>query len=475
MALCFLYILAVVSCIPRAYTSWNWDRLQVFTYGSNSSCCPYNGTNEHCCSGIDSPDEIEWKLKYDLVMIDNSLGTKGFSKNWPLNETADDGPNCLPTSNFELCNAFKSAVAGAIKQRDPSKVVTVYRETLDCGTEGNGTAPLANPSDLWFNPFENKSVKYGDMWLVDSDGFLIPGACDFRKTVAQDYVLAHNYFGEQFQWLTDDNISGIFIDSGIIMGLRTGTREDGTLAKITVGTRRGMFNGTVTLFKRAAAMLGEHGKFLTVSLKTHFSSIIKTGGGTSGGTLCDPTESPTNIYNESAGCFPYGEEVLYSILGDDRLHFIPFREYNIPSRDFGKGDDTMSPNERRTVQADGCSAAIIDHAMEAQRGPTIACNNDGNSTGGPGPSPYWNITWMEQHAMSLGAFMMGMEEGSYFGSGLHWSDIGWHQWWDEYNHKLGKPLGRYTRDGYLFSRQFECLNVTVNCYNLQTNFKWKHC
>ena len=29
------------------------------------------------------------------------------------------------------------------------------------------------------------------------------------------------------------------------------------------------------------------------------------------------------------------------------------------------------------------------------------------------------------HNTSLAAYLMAMEEGSYFGSGMHWSDVGW--------------------------------------------------
>ena len=47
-------------------------------------------------------------------------------------------------------------------------------------------------------------------------------------------------------------------------------------------------------------MLGSVGKLLTVSLKAHFSSIAVTGGGTSGGIICDPSEPDSKIYNYTA-------------------------------------------------------------------------------------------------------------------------------------------------------------------------------
>lgn len=73
---------------------------------------------------------------------------------------------------------------------------------------------------------------------------------------------------------------------------------------------------------------------------------------------------------------------------------------------------------------------------------------------------------------SLAAFMLGMEEGSYFGSGMHWSDAGWHYWFPEYNKPLGKPKGQYTRDGFVFKRSFEHVDVTADCETLATTFDW---
>ena len=55
--------------LPMVAADWSWDRLQTFTYGTNRTCDTGSsgvGCNE---SGVDSPSEVDWKLKYDLVMI----------------------------------------------------------------------------------------------------------------------------------------------------------------------------------------------------------------------------------------------------------------------------------------------------------------------------------------------------------------------------------------------------------------------
>ena len=136
----------------------------------------------------------------------------------------------------------------------------------------------------------------------------------------------------------------------------------------------------------------------------------------------------------------------------------------------------MAPSELRLAQARGCAAAIIDHAMEARSGgATIACNNDGapgafEGKPGFGVGPYGNITYLGQHRLSLAAFMMGMESGSYFGSGMHWTDAGWHEWFSEYGRPLGPPQGPFARDGWVFRRSFAHVEVRMDCMELVANF-----
>lgn len=250
--------------------SWSWDRLTTFTYGSNSTCDVGDaGQTPHCnMSGADSRAEVQWKLKYDLVMIDNSGGTYG----WGV------GANCTRNSSFTACNHEKSRVASEIRAADPHKPVTVYRETL-CR---DGTA-LPSPDALWLNPLTKKRVKMSEIWLADSAGVLQPGVCDLRTTDAQDYVLTHNYFGEDLEFLHDDNITGMFVDSGIVMGLVSSSKLAGDAAHpppITVGTRRELFNGTCTLFKVRAALDSSQlpllGTQLSLSRCNHLHSELRT-------------------------------------------------------------------------------------------------------------------------------------------------------------------------------------------------------
>lgn len=452
---CIVHLLAIRDA-PSLPWAWSWDSISTFTYGTNTSCCDSSSSvNLSCCSGIDSLKEIKWKLQYDIVLIDNDLSSPGCQ-------------NQNRTVNWTKCNDFKSARAADVRAVSPSKPIFVYRGgPFGCDPGVSDGAGPSSPSRKWFD-YLSATPQWrtvGETWITDRFGVVVPGTCDFRKESAQNFWLTQMVFGKAEpdqaeppqRWIKDTNISGFFSDSGLVMGWK------GTGLNITVQDEREIFNATCTTMRRMAQHLNNEKKYLTFSLKDHFSSIKKTGGGSSGGILCDPNLTPTQP--APGGCWMYGEEVLFEIMADSV--WIPFREYNIPSRDFGK-DNT-------TVQPDGCAAAVADHAIESQKMPTMACNNDGapNATLFPfNYTPSGKTSWLEQHKVSLAAHLMGMERYSYFGSGMHWDDPGWHIWWPEYNNRLGEPLTQYTRNGYAFSRSFEFLNVSLDCATLETNFTW---
>lgn len=85
------------------------------------------------------------------------------------------------------------------------------------------------------------------------------------------------------------------------------------------------------------------------------------------------------------------------------------------------------------------------------------------------------IDWYAAHNTSLAAFLMGMSNQSYFGSGMHWADWGWGTDWPAFAKKLGRPRGPAVRapDGFSFEREFEYLTVRLNCTALKTKFDWR--
>ena len=93
----------------------------------------------------------------------------------------------------------------------------------------------------------------------------------------------------------------------------------------------------------------------------------------------------------TTACMPYGEELVFAMLGATR-GFIPHRQFNIPSRDFGD-------HAHHGVDKDGCAAAIENLQAEASYGPTLITNNDGYPTGGSAKNS--SVTWAGQHNVSL--------------------------------------------------------------------------
>lgn len=109
----------------------------------------------------------------------------------------------------------------------------------------------------------------------------------------------------------------------------------------------------------------------------------------------------------------------------------------------------------------------------------------------------WGITeteianredFYERHVdFHLAMFLMMAEEYSYFGyaegdySGTGENGTGlWqkNRIWDtsyieEFNKPLGPPLGPPTKNGYIYSRSFKYLDVTVNLQTTETTFNWK--
>ena len=112
-----------------------------------------------------------------------------------------------------------------------------------------------------------------------------------------------------------------------------------------------------------------------------------------GKRMCNDTTPP------STACNPYTEEVIYAVVDgagkDVRAHWAPHRQFNVPSRDFGKN-------------ASGCVALVTTTIGQGMRGPQMLTCNDCNYTTAFGRAAF-NV--------SYAAYLMGAEEGSYFGAG----------------------------------------------------------
>lgn len=120
-------------------------------------------------AGIDSPEEIAWKSRYDVAMIDNSLTL----------------PECRDTTtgiiNLTRCNDFKAQRCADLKAFRPDLPCFTYRSgPFGCGNlEGEAT----DPTQLWWDSVANITRRIDSTWLAAPNGTLLPGQCDFRKVV----------------------------------------------------------------------------------------------------------------------------------------------------------------------------------------------------------------------------------------------------------------------------------------------------
>ena len=160
-----------------------WAHVATSTWGSNSSCCAASSfANLSCCSGLDSPAESLYKTQFDLVFLDNGIGTPGCR--FPF----DGGKDTMLD-----CHRHRSKGAALIKAVDPAKPVFTYRQ-ISATLEGN------SPSDPALTP----------LWLKkdDAGNEIAPGRLDWRLPAAVKWY-TDSVVG--LHTAADPNFDGVFI------------------------------------------------------------------------------------------------------------------------------------------------------------------------------------------------------------------------------------------------------------------------
>ena len=255
------------------------------------------------------------------------------------------------------------------------------------------------------------------LWLNVS----VPAASDFW---------VKEIVGGQFG-VEDPNAAGIFVDFGNTQACRVSNWS-------SLASRKTLFNDTVLAWRRAAVDLNRNGKVLIVSMRDHFKNTSNLSS--DGHTL--------------STC-PYPEDVIFDLMQGT---------FWAAHREFHPTEPTRSP--------DDCARDIMDFAAEAQgAAASLWCTYDlTNGTYGipcTGHCPNFNV--------SLAMFMLGAEQHSYFGASAGYSDAPVDQWtwWPAFDHRLGKPTGRFVQDGpYKFSREFEHAAVSVDCQTNVSHIEW---
>ena len=411
-------------------SNWSWDRLQVLTWGTNSTCCPYNGTNAHCCSIYENTTELAHKSAFDVIFQDNDLGMVGCRVPMQLpNGTFVPQPGAGGMDTLETCKRARSNAAARIKRVAPSKAVLDYRGIVIA----------------WWN----YQTPAHDSWWLRGD---IPGSVrrvgvlDWRVPEVGDYFYSRVFGADTFG---NTHLDGVFVDTGFNVALSP---------NLTYASRRALQLAQLDIFRRICTTMAAHGKVVAVSLKTHFGALSDQQGM----RICPADIAPHN----TTPCMPFGEEKVFEILGPTR-GFVPHRQFNIPSRDFGDAAHGGS-NEV------GCVTAVLNLQRGAQLGPVLVTNNDGGLGSGVGKNGE-KVDWYKAHNVSLAAFLLAMETQSYFGSGMHWTDAGWNTPWHMYSRPLGRPRGPAVRTGSSsFRRDFEHVMVELDCAgNISAVIDWR--
>jgi hypothetical protein len=264
---------------------------------------------------------------------------------------------------------------------------------------------------------------------------------DFRNSSAREF-----YVADVLRENNRSTFDGVFIDSGDALAI-------GHL-NMTVETRKDLFNATARLWKQLSAAAnaahgsrtGDGGKrpvfLVTPSLKDHLGY---DPDGDDSHPSCNAT-TPMDV-----ACAPYGEEVIYEQLGD--ALWAPHRQFNIPSRDFGK-------------DSEGCAALARTVIAQGQRGPQMLTCNGCNQSSPEGRAMF---------KTTFAAYLIGAEKHSYFGAGTHFhNDSAWDYAWPDLQKPIGAPKAPATvsGNGLRFQRVFERVTAELDCASQTGTIHW---
>ena len=146
-----------------------------------------------CCSGVDNPEMAKYKAQFDLVFIDNGIGTPGC-----------DFPFTGGNDTMLDCHLHRSQGAARIKAVDSQKPVFVYRQ-ISAVLEGANVSALSEAG----------------LFITHDDrgNAVAPGILDWRLSAAQDWYVDH-VFGDHTA--VDTNFDGVFMDGPLVCLSLTG-------------------------------------------------------------------------------------------------------------------------------------------------------------------------------------------------------------------------------------------------------------
>lgn len=217
--------------------------------------------------------------------------------------------------------------------------------------------------------------EFAGFWLTDDAGRAHPGLWDFRNASARRF-----YVDDALRQTNASSADGLFLDTGDAVCMR---------ANLTLLSRQQIFNATALLWRELSEAGSAHGKpfIVTPSLKDHLGADPDGDDGT---PMCRPGMPMWQR------CAPYGEEVLYAVMGAAAV-WAPHRQFNFPSRDFGKDPA-------------GCIAAVQTVIGQGRRGGQMLTCNGCNASSTDGRAMYGSfdiVFWGPSLAHSSARYSTG--------------------------------------------------------------------
>lgn len=405
---------------------WEWDEpAHKLTWGTSSwqNCSTLDPNSTRDC--LDSVRELDLMITHDVVYI------QGY-----------DFPRELHEDDFTPALLEARSLRRHMAARGSKKPYAIL------GYRGDVVGPAVDSTRARYAT----DPEYAGFWLVDDGGVhhdcgpLDPrhnlAGCspmwDFRNSSARDF-----YVEDVLRENNRSAFDGVFIDTGDAVALGT---------NLTVKSRRSIFNATVRLWKElssaANAPRGSIGDevqpvfLVTPSLKDHLGY---DPDGDDSRPVCN-ISTPMGV-----GCAPYSEEAIYEQF-EDAL-WAPHRQFNIPSRDFGK-------------DSEGCAALARTVIGQGQRGPQLLTCNACNQTTPEGRAMF---------KATFAAYLIGAEKHSYFGAGTHFhNDSAWDYAWPDLQRSIGAPDAPATvsKNGLVFKRQFAHVTAELDCTKQKGTIRW---
>jgi hypothetical protein len=403
---------------------WEWEEpAHTLTWGTSSfrNCSTLDRHSTRDC--LDSIRELDLMLTRDVVYI------QGYDF---ARELAED--------DFSPALLEARALRAHMAARGSSKPYAIL------GYRGDVVGPSANSTRSQYA----RDPAYQGFWLRDDAGeyhdcgLLDPrhGApdCsplwDFRNASARAF-----YIEDLLRENNRSTFDGVFVDSGDAVAMSV---------NLTVQTRRDIFNATAQLWKELSIEANTAASdrdwrpvfVVTPSLKDHLGVDLD---GDDGHPVCNAS-TPMDV-----ACAPYGEEAIYAVIGNKV--WAPHRQFNFPSRDFGKNSA-------------GCAALARTVIGQGHRGPQmLTCNGCNQST----------TEGQQMFKASFAAYLIGAERHSYFGAGMHFhNDSAWDFAWPDLQRPIGEPDGIATvsSDGLHFRRVFKHVTAELDCVNQTGMIRW---